>query len=153
MTSTNGGRAVSALRERGGDDVTVYVGAPSNARALGRHLADRDRPTYVVSSGSSGEIAVEDHVGAALVSRHVDGLAPSAAERSLYRRQLRLAKGPEYLEEGELRRRDVLEYAATIDERAVVPELRGDALVDVGPGGEPTAADGGRAERSGGDER
>jgi len=131
MTSSNGGRAVAALRETGGPGVSVFVGSTTNAAALAEHLRERERDTYLVSAGSRGDVAVEDHIGAALVSRHLDGIPPAAAERELMRRQLLTAKGADYLERHELRRRDVREHAMAIDSRAVVPKLVGDSLVDV----------------------
>ncbi|MFB6171719.1 MAG: 2-phosphosulfolactate phosphatase [Haloarculaceae archaeon] len=130
MTSSNGGRAVAALRARSGDDVTVYVGSPMNAAALGAHLRERDRPTHLVSAGSGGEIAVEDHVGATLVSRYVDGVPVAETELDLFRRQLATAKSSDYLDGHELRRRDVREYAMNVNSRTVLPRLAGDALVD-----------------------
>ena len=42
MTSTNGGTAVARLRRRGGDDVSVFVGGYTNARAVAEHLRERD---------------------------------------------------------------------------------------------------------------
>lgn len=130
MTSSNGGRAVASLREAGGPDVAVFVGSTTNAAALADHLRARERDTYLVSAGSGGDVAVEDHVGATLVSRHLDGIPPADAERDLLRRQLLTAKGADYVERHELRRRDVREYAMAIDSRSVVPALVGDALVD-----------------------
>ncbi|WP_210408975.1 2-phosphosulfolactate phosphatase [Halorhabdus rudnickae] len=84
MTSTNGGRTVTTLRERGGDDVDVYIGAPLNARAVGTHLRGRDRPVRLVSAGYKGDVAVEDHVGAALVSRYLDGIPPAETTIELF---------------------------------------------------------------------
>jgi 2-phosphosulfolactate phosphatase len=131
MTSSNGGRAVATLRERGDDDVDVFVGSTTNARALGTHLRERDRPTHIVSSGSKGDVAVEDHIGATLVSRYIDGVPLSETERTIFRQQLEVAKGPNYVDTHEIRRRDVLEYATALSSRPVVPKLVGDSLVDV----------------------
>ena len=132
MTSTNGGRTVTTLRERAGEQSEVYVGSPLNAKPLARHLRDRDgdRPVHLVSAGTRGDIAVEDHVGATLVSRYLDGLPPSETERLLFRRQLRTAKGPDYVEGHERRRRDVLDYAMNLNGREVVPRLVDGVLVD-----------------------
>ena len=140
MTSSNGGRAVARLRAAGDEDVIVYVGSPMNAAALGRHLRERDRDVHLVSSGSKGEVAPEDHVGATLVSRYLDGLPPAETELALFRRELRRAKGLEYVERHELRRRDVLEYAMNLNSREVLPRLEGEALYDVGRGDRAAAA-------------
>ena len=49
-------------------DVEVFVGSTTNAGALGEHLRRRGRSVHLVSSGSKGDVAVEDH-SATLVSR------------------------------------------------------------------------------------
>ncbi|MFB6129733.1 MAG: 2-phosphosulfolactate phosphatase [Salinigranum sp.] len=134
MTSTNGGRAVTRLRESGGDDVEVYVGSTMNAAALGRHLRELEAPTYLVSAGSSGDLAAEDHIGAILVGRYLRGIPPTEPELTVFREHLWVAKGPEYVHKHELRRRDVLEYALAVDSSDVIPRLVGRRLVDVGPG-------------------
>ncbi|MFW5956736.1 MAG: 2-phosphosulfolactate phosphatase [Halorhabdus sp.] len=131
MTSTNGGRTVAMLRERGGADVDVYIGAPLNARAVGSHLRERDGPVYLVSAGNQGEIAIEDHVGAALISRYLDGIPLAKTEIDLFRDQLETANGPEYVEKNAIRRRDVREYAMNVNGRAVIPRLSGESLVPV----------------------
>lgn len=141
MTSTNGGRAVATLRARGGDDVDVFVGSTMNAAALGEYLRGRDRPTYLVSSGSRGDLAMEDHVGATLISRRIDGVPVAETELAIFRRQVEQARGPDYVESNEIRRRDVLEYATDFDSRRVVPKLVGDSLVDVTRMSEPGAAE------------
>ncbi|MDG5776551.1 2-phosphosulfolactate phosphatase [Haloarculaceae archaeon H-GB1-1] len=130
MTSSNGGRAVAALRANGSDGVDVYVGSTMNATALGRHLRDRAGPIHLVSSGSKGDLAIEDHVGATLISRALDGVELSETERELFRRQVKHAKGVDYVDKHELRRRDVLDYATNFDSRAVIPKLVGESLVD-----------------------
>ena len=145
MTSTNGGRAVATLRDRvrDRDDVSVFVGSTINAAAVGEFLRERSRSTYLVSAGTCGSVAVEDHIGATLISRYLDGLSPAATELDVYRRHLEVAKGEDYVERAACRRRDVEEYATDIDGREVVPHLRGDSLVDaldpapVGHGVEP----------------
>ena len=130
MTSSNGGRAVATLRARGGGDVTVFVGSTMNARAIAEYLRDRDRPTYLVSSGSGGEFAIEDHVAATLVSRYLDGVPVADTELDLFRRQVKRAKGADYVDQHEIRRRDVVDYAMDVNSRSVIPKLVGDALVD-----------------------
>jgi 2-phosphosulfolactate phosphatase len=128
MTSTNGGRAVARLRAAPQPDLDVYVGSPMNAAALGTYLRSQDRPTYLVSAGTEGAIAVEDHIGATLVSKYLDGLPVSETELELFRKQLQTAKGPDYIDSHHYRRRDVLEYAMQINSRSVLPKLDGDVL-------------------------
>ncbi|RLM59308.1 2-phosphosulfolactate phosphatase [Halobellus sp. Atlit-31R] len=130
MTSSNGGRAIAMLRERL-DDGSVYVGSTMNAAALGRHLRDETGPIHLVSSGSKGDFAVEDHIGAALISRYLDGVPVADAELTLFRDQLKTAKGEAYIQGNDLRRRDVFDYAMAINSRTILPKLDGDALVDV----------------------
>lgn len=132
MTSTNGGRAVAELRAAG-DGVDVYVGTTTNARALAAHL-DGASDTYLVCAGTEGDDAPEDRVGAHLVARHLAGDPPTATDRADYRTLLRNHKSREYDERHEVRRRDVFEYATSIDSRDVVPKLDGDCLVDVAGG-------------------
>jgi 2-phosphosulfolactate phosphatase len=146
MTSSNGGRAVARLRDCLGDGGTVYVGSTLNAAALGTQLRTRDRSVHLVSSGSNGEIAVEDHIGATLISRYIDGVPVADTELELFRRQLRVAKGSDYVDTSEFRRRDVLEYAMDINGRSVVPKLVGDSLVDASPTDRGTAPDGQTAD-------
>lgn len=145
MTSSNGGRAITSLRERGGADVDVYVGSTMNAALLGAYLRDVDRPVHLVSSGSKGDVAVEDHIGATLISRYLDGVPVAETELDLFRRQLKRAKGVDYIDKHPIRRRDVLEYAMDLNARAVVPKMEDDVLVDAGPitesAAEPRAAD------------
>ena len=129
MTSTNGGRAVAALRERGGDDVRVYVGTTTNAATLANHLPD-DGPTYLVSAGTKGERAVEDDVGALLVDRYLDGSPPTAAELASYCDVLEVARGPNYVDKHEVRRADVMDHVLAVNGRSVVPRLVGDRFVD-----------------------
>jgi len=134
MTSSNGGRAVAHLREHASDDsdIDVYVGSTMNAAALGRHLREGEQPVHLVSSGSRGDVAVEDHIGATLISRYVDGIPVAATERELFRRQVQHAKGPDYVNKHELRRRDVLDYAMNLNSRQILPKLVGDSLIDAG---------------------
>jgi len=131
MTSSNGGRAVARLRAVANEGTAVYVGSTMNARALAAHLRTRDRPTRLVSAGSRGAIAIEDHIGATLVSRYLDGFAPSKTEQALFRHDVEWAKGPDYLERDGLRCRDVREFAMNFDSRQIVPKLVGDSLVDL----------------------
>jgi 2-phosphosulfolactate phosphatase len=131
MTSTNGGRAVARLRDVLGPDSHVYVGSTMNARALADHLRGSDRPTYLVSAGSQGDVALEDHVGATLISRRLDGFGLSAAEREVFREQVRVAKGPGYADRNAIRHSDVHDYALAFDSRTILPRLDGESLVDV----------------------
>jgi 2-phosphosulfolactate phosphatase len=141
MTSSNGGRAVASLREYADDGVDVYVGSTMNAKALGEHLRRRDRPTHLVSAGSKGDVAIEDHIGATLISRYLDGIPVAETEREILRRQLRTAKGPDYVDTHEVRRRDVLDYAMAINDRTVLPRLRDGALVDASGAPDSRVAD------------
>ena len=139
VTSTNGGRTLSTLRARGGEDVEVFVGAPSNAAALGTHLRERERPTTLVGAGSEGAVALEDTVGAILVGRAVDGVSVSAAERAVFRRQIETVVDEASLAEHEVRRSDVSSYATNFDARATVPKLEDGVLVDVGDADAPAS--------------
>lgn len=139
MSSTNGGRAVDTLR--GVDGVSVYVGGPTNAAAVARHLTGTDGPIYLVSAGTRGYIAPEDHIGATIISRHLVGEPITDRELDRFRRRIELAKGRQYKYANPIRRRDIEEYATAIDRRSVVPRLDGDRLVDV------EAADGHRISR------
>jgi 2-phosphosulfolactate phosphatase len=141
MTSTNGGRAVARLRDVVGPHSRVYVGSTTNAWALADHLRGSDRPTYLVSAGSEGDVAIEDHVGATLISRALDGFALAAAERDVFRRQVRLAKGPDYPEKNEIRHRDVYDHALAFGSRSVLPRLAGESLVDAARGTGRAASD------------
>ncbi|AUV80284.1 2-phosphosulfolactate phosphatase [Salinigranum rubrum] len=141
MTSSNGGRAVARLRRVLGDESAVYVGSTMNASALAAHLEGRDRPTYIVSAGSGGDEALEDHVGATLISRALDGIELSTAERAVFEEQVRTAKGPNYAQKNDLRRRDVHDYALAFDSREVIPRLEGRSLVDVVRRGLESASD------------
>lgn len=129
MTSTNGGRAVDALRDA--DGVSVYVGGPTNATALANHLDSTERPTYLVSAGSRGFIATEDHIGATIIGRRLAGDPLSDRERDRFRRGIELAKGRQYKYSHPIRQRDVEDFATSIDTRTVIPRLEGDRLVDV----------------------
>lgn len=129
MTSTNGGAALVDLRES--DDVDVYVGSTTNAAALADHLQDENGPTYLVSAGSSGGVATEDHIGAALIGRYLEGVPVPEMEIDLLCELLEVAKGPNYVDSHERRRRDVLGYTTAINSRSVVPKLDGEKLYDV----------------------
>lgn len=129
MTSSNGGRAVNRLRTDGGEGVDIFVGSTMNARALGRFLRAQDEPTRLVSAGSNGDIAVEDHIGALLISRYLDEIPVAATEMAVFRHQLQRAKGAEYIDRHPLRRRDVLDYTLALNSRQIIPKLEGDSLV------------------------
>lgn len=141
MTSSNGGRAVARLRRVLDDESAVYVGSTMNASALANHLRASDHPTYLVSAGSQGTVALEDHVGATLISRGLDGIELSAAERAVFEAQVEVAKGPNYAQKNDLRRRDVHDYALAFDSRRVIPRLDGRSLVDVALPGSGPASD------------
>jgi len=132
MTSTNGGAAVTDLRLRGGDDVTVYVGGLCNAAAVAAHLADSDDPTYLVAAGSKGKPSPEDVVGALVIGRHIYGDPPGASERLVYQEIAHLAKAPKYEQKADIRLNDLVEYDLRFSESAVVPKLDGQKLRDVG---------------------
>lgn len=142
LWSSNGGRAVVALRERrdSEDDVHVYVGSTLNARPLADHLRETGRPTYLVGAGSNGDPAVEDLVGATLIGRHLDGSPPTRTELEQFRRQIKIAKGIDYIEKHPVRRRDVCEYAMNVNGRSILPKLSGNSLIahtDAGATGTP----------------
>ena len=138
MTSTNGGRAVDVLR--GTEGVTVYVGGPTNATALSRHLATTDEPTYLVSAGSRGYVAAEDHIGSTVIGRRLADEPIAPVDHDRFRRGIELAKGRQYKYSHPTRRRDIERYATQFDSRSVVPRLEGDRLIDVGAAGEATPA-------------
>ncbi|SFL23691.1 2-phosphosulfolactate phosphatase [Halogranum rubrum] len=134
MTSSNGGRAVNALLESNPDDVDLFIGSTTNARALADHLRGRDddRPTYLVSAGSKGDVATEDHIGATLIGRHLAGHPPTDVEREIFRQHLPTAKGEAYFTDAHpTRRSDLTEYITAFSERTVVPKLEDGAFVDV----------------------
>jgi 2-phosphosulfolactate phosphatase len=110
--------------------VSVFVGGYTNASALAEHLRGRDRPTYLVSCGSSGRQTVDDLVGAVVVDRYLREEPLSAAEREHFASLLVASNGPEYAEKHPTRRRDLPEFATAINSRDVVPMLRGTRLVD-----------------------
>lgn len=130
MTSKNGGTAVARLRRRGGDDVSVFVGGYTNAEVLAEYLRGRDRPTFLVSCGSSGRQTMDDLLGAVVVDRYLRDEPLSEAEREHFASLLVTSKGPEYSEKHETRRQDLHDFATDINRRDVVPTLRGEQLVD-----------------------
>jgi 2-phosphosulfolactate phosphatase len=130
MTSKNGGAAVARLRRRGGDDVEVFVGGYTNARAVAAHLRERDQPIHLVSCGSGGEPTMDDLLGAVVIDRYLRGRPPSEGERERFAAMLETSKGPNYTDKHETRRLDLNRYATEIDSRDVVPVLDGDRLVD-----------------------
>lgn len=134
MTSTNGGRAVNALLANGPSDLDIFIGSTTNARALADHLRERgdDKPTYIVSAGSRGDVATEDHIGATCIGRHLDGHPPTDVEREVFRNHLPTAKGEEYLHGAHpTRERDLTEYITAFDRRTAVPKLEDGSFVDV----------------------
>jgi 2-phosphosulfolactate phosphatase len=90
-----------------------------------------DRPTDLVSAGSRGEEATEDHVGAVLIASYLAGEPPADVERQVHRDVLEVAQGHDYVDRHEIRRRDVQSDAMALDSRSVVPHPVGDRLVDV----------------------
>lgn len=136
MTSTNGGQAVTDIRDAPGEQ-TVYVGTTTNAAALGRHLAARDRPLRLVAAGSKGAPSIPDTIGAILVGRYAVGDAPSAEECEALRELLQVSKGAKYrAKPTEVRTRDLVEFTSAIDSRDAVPRLEGTRLTDASAVGE-----------------
>jgi 2-phosphosulfolactate phosphatase len=131
LTSTNGGAAVTDLRQRGDEDVTVYVGTLANAAALAAHLDERDRDTYLVAAGSRGKPSPEDTVGAIVIGRYLAGHPPIESERRVYEQVAKLGKAPKYEDKADIRMNDLLAYDLRFSERAVVPKLDGQKLYDV----------------------
>jgi 2-phosphosulfolactate phosphatase len=138
MTSKNGGCAVARLRRRGGDDVSVFVGGYTNARAVADHLRGRDRPMFLVCCGSSGRQTMDDLLGAALIDRYLREERLTDAAREQFASLLVASKGEGYAEKHETRRRDLHEFATDIDRREIVPVLRDDRLVDATNRGDDT---------------
>jgi 2-phosphosulfolactate phosphatase len=134
MTSTNGGRAVNRLRDRGAtdrEDVSVYLGSTTNAAALGDHLRG-DRDSYLVSAGYEGEVAVEDHIGAIRIGRRIAGVDLTDAEETVFRRELPTAKGDAYRAGAHpVRRADLDDRITDFDAHDVVPKLVDGRFVDV----------------------
>jgi 2-phosphosulfolactate phosphatase len=130
MTSKNGGTSVARLRRRGGDDVSVFVGGYTNAKALADHLCGRERPTFLVSCGSSGRQTMDDLLGAVVIDRYLREEPLSEAEREHFASLLVTSKGPDYSQKHETRRQDLHEFATDVNCRDVVPMLRGERLVD-----------------------
>lgn len=139
LTSSNGGRAISNLQELGGDDVDVYIGSTTNAAELARHLPD-DEETYLVSAGSKGEWATEDDLGAAMIGRYLNDYPLLDFEVEMFQDMLQVAKGENYVERHEIRRRDVEEFVQAMNSRSVVPKLVGGEFVDVSESPLQTAA-------------
>lgn len=130
MTSKNGGTAVARLRRRGGDDVSVFVGGYTNARAVAEHVRERPKPTYLVSCGSGGQQTMDDLLGAVVIDRYLRDEPLSDADREHFATLLETSKGPDYAEKHETRQRDLHDFATDINRRTVVPVLREDCLVD-----------------------
>jgi 2-phosphosulfolactate phosphatase len=131
LTSTNGGAAVTDLRQQGDENVTVYVGGLVNAAALAAHLTNHDRPTYLVAAGSRGKPSPEDIVGAVVIGRYLAGQPPIESEQELYEQVAYLGKARKYAKKAEIRTTDLVEYDLQFSERAVVPKLEGQKLYDV----------------------
>jgi 2-phosphosulfolactate phosphatase len=125
LTSNNGGRCVAVLAEH--DDVTVYVGSTTNAPALAAHLANRDRPTYLVAAGSRGDRAPEDEAGAALVAHFLRDdveYEPDVARDAI----LAARRGEDT---DPFRRRDLERHVTAVGYHDVVPRYENAHLVDV----------------------
>jgi 2-phosphosulfolactate phosphatase len=128
---------VTRLEELGAatrDDVDVYLGSTTNAAALGDHLGgdDRDRPTYLVSAGVEGSVAVEDHIGAVRIGRAVADVPLTRTEETVFERHLPVAKGDAYRADAHpTRRADLDERITAFDVHDVVPKLVDGRLVDV----------------------
>jgi 2-phosphosulfolactate phosphatase len=135
MTSTNGGRAVTCLQERGAedrDDVDVFLGSTTNAAAVGDHLRDAADPTYLLSAGIEGAVAVEDHIGAIRIGRALADVPLTTAEETVFRHQLPVAKGDAYREAAHpTRRADLDDRITDFDTHDVVPKLVDGRFVDV----------------------
>lgn len=133
MTSTNGGRAVNTLLDADSDEVDVVIASTTNAAAVADYLHDHatGTPTYLVSSGLRGALAVEDHIGAILLAHHLDDVPLTDVERTVFRKQLPRARGDAYLDGAHpTRERDLTEYITAFDERTVVPKLEDGVFVD-----------------------
>lgn len=130
LTSINGGRTVSALRNAEGP-IDVYVASTTNAATMARYLRGREEPTYLVGAGSSGEVAGEDLIGATLIDRYLDDVPLGRTELDRLREGVRFAKRRRYGDSDAIPPTDVREYAMNFDSRNVVPKLVGDVLVDV----------------------
>ncbi|MUV89448.1 2-phosphosulfolactate phosphatase [Halapricum sp. CBA1109] len=136
MTSHNGGATVADLRAA---DADVYVASTTNAAAVGRRLRSVEGPVTLVCAGRDGDETPEDTLGALLVSRYATGCPVEADLRAAYAERLREIRSP--LDElPEHRRRDVTEFVAAIDSRAVVPRLDADRLRDDAETTDPVAA-------------
>lgn len=131
MTSTDGGTAVTDLRQTDAADIDVYVGGLCNAAALAAHLREHDRPTFYVAAGDNGTASPEDIVGSVVLDRYVRDDPPSRTERDAFRRVIKATKAPTYADKAAIRERDLYEYALAINSRTVVPKLRGQKLYDV----------------------
>lgn len=134
-TSSNGGAAITDLRNAGSNEIDVYVGAMANARALADHLEGTDQETVLVAAGSRGKPSPEDTVGAIMIRRYLEDNPPTDSELDLYREIVKAGKIVKYRQKAEIRCRDLLEYDMAVNTRSLVPKLEGQRLVDVGPGG------------------
>ena len=131
MTSTNGGAAVTELRHRGGEDVTVFVGGLRNAAAVSAHVGETPEPTYLVAAGSKGNPSPEDTVGAAVIGQYINGEPPSDNERRVYRNVAYYGKAPKYDQQEGHRLNDLVQYDLQFNESSVVPKLEGQKLYNI----------------------
>lgn len=135
LTSSNGGAAVTDLRQRGGSDVDVYIGSLSNAKTVAEALRDREKPMITVAAGSKGKPSPEDTVGAVLIQRYLAGDPPTEAELDRYRELIVAGKAAKYKQKAEIRYRDLLEFSIATNSRTAIPKLDGQRLIDVSDAG------------------
>jgi 2-phosphosulfolactate phosphatase len=145
LTSINGGRTVSTLRNAD-TTIDIYVGSTTNAAAIARYLRGREEAIYLVGAGSSGDVAGEDLIGAALIDRYLEDVPIGRAELDRLRDGVRVAKRRRYGDSSAIPPTDVEEYATNFDSRTVVPKLVGETLVDVSRAGESGVARGKAAD-------
>lgn len=131
LTSSNGGAAITDLRQRGDSDVDVYVGSLSNAAAIADYLRDRDKPLITVAAGSKGKPSPEDTVGAVVIQRYLAGDEPTDEELDRYRELIVAGKAAKYKRKADIRYRDLLEFSVATNTRMAIPKLDGQRLVDV----------------------
>jgi 2-phosphosulfolactate phosphatase len=131
LTSSNGGAAVTDLRERSHDEMEVYIGSTTNAKAIAEHLSTSDLPAVTVAAGSKGKPSPEDTVGAVLIHRYLAGDGPSESELDLYADIIRAAKAAKYKKKAEIRYRDLIDFSMAINTRRTIPKLDGQRFVDV----------------------
>jgi len=135
LTSSNGGAAVTDLRQRGDSDVEVYVGSLSNATAIADYLRGSDKPIITVAAGSKGKPSPEDTVGAMLIQRYLADDEPTDEELDRYRELIIAGKAAKYERKAEIRYRDLLDFSVATNTRTAIPKLDGQRLVDVSDAG------------------